>query len=126
MPLLASLSSLSYHRIRFPETKVELGSYRNESRRTRMRFARAGDGSAVVCVCVWRISTESRMCIATGKSMPGWTLEVQQRMNVTTPLHRRSGRSRRVVWLVRMVVAVLRARYGCGLVVGDLHEPVRG
>ena len=52
MPLLASLSSLSYHRIRLPETKVELGSYRNESRRTRMRFARAGDGSAVVCVCV--------------------------------------------------------------------------
>merc|ERR1712115_421146 len=34
----------------------------------------------------------------------------EQRMNVTTPLHRRSGRSRRVVWLVRMVVAVLRAR----------------
>ena len=124
MPLLASLSSLSYHRIRFPETQVELGSYRNERRRTRMRFARAGDGSAVVCV--WRISTESRMCIATGKSMPGWTLEVQQRMNVTTPLHRRSGRSRRVVWLVRMVVAVLRARCGCGLAVGDLHEPVRG
>ena len=52
MPLLASLSSLSYHRIRLPETKVELGSYRNESSRTCMRFARAGEGSAVVCVCV--------------------------------------------------------------------------
>ena len=53
MPLLASLSSLSYFRTCFPETRVELGSYRNESRRTRMRFARAGGGSAVVCV--WRI-----------------------------------------------------------------------
>ena len=97
-----------------------------ERKQTNPYAVRAGGRRIRRCMCVWRISTESRMCIATGKSMPGWTLEVQQRMNVTTPLHRRSGRSRRVVWLVRMVVAVLRARYGCGLVVGDLHEPVRG
>ena len=100
----------------FPETQVELGSYRNESRRTRMRFARAGVGSAVVCV--WRNSTDSRMCIATGKSIPGWTLGAQQRMNVTTPLHRRSGRSCRFVWLVCMVVAVVVLVVPCSFIPG--------
>ena len=97
-----------------------------ERKQTNPYAVRAGGRRIRRCMCVWRISTESRKCIATGKSMPGGTLEAQQRMNVTTPLHRRSGRSRRVVWLVRMVVAVLRARCGCGLAVGDLHEPVRG
>ena len=49
-----------------PRAAMELGSYRNESWRTRMRFARVGGGSAVVCL--WRID----------QGMHGWTLGAQR------------------------------------------------
>ena len=70
-----------------PETQVEQGNHRNASRRTRMRFARAGGGFVVACG--WLSSTEPRMCMAIGKGIPSRSPgSAAERRNGTAFLHR--------------------------------------